>query len=165
MQTPTYKKLLAWLPAITLMILIFALSAQEADVSSAKSSHLLDTIIHVIEKLTGITIEPHSDFYEILHTILRKLGHFSEFAALGCSITLPLRIQGMRGWKLFAASEILTAIYAATDEFHQLFVPGRDGNPLDVCIDSMGACVGILIGMLLLYLFYSKHLPEHSAES
>ena len=156
MQTPIYKKLLAWLPALALMILIFALSAQEADVSSAESSHILDTIIHIIERLTNITIAPQSETYEMLHTIIRKLGHFSEYAALGCALTLPLRMHGRQGWTLFAASEIFAALYAATDEIHQLFVAGRDGNLWDVCIDSAGACTGILIGMFLLYLFYNK---------
>ena len=156
MNTGYRKKLLAWLPAIALMIVIFCFSAQEANVSSAKSSNILDMLVHLINKLTGIVITQQSASYEILHTILRKLGHLSEFAALGCTLTLPLRIHGLQGLKLFAASEVLAAIYAATDEFHQLFVAGRDGNLLDVCIDSIGACIGVLVGMILLYLFYNR---------
>jgi len=40
-------------------------------------------------------------------------------------------------------------VYAATDEFHQLFVPGRSGQVKDVLLDSCGAAVGVLILMLV----------------
>ena len=31
-----------------------------------------------------------------------------------------------------------------TDEIHQLFVPGRDGNIIDVGIDTLGAMIGTI---------------------
>lgn len=37
------------------------------------------------------------------------------------------------------------ALYAATDEFHQLFVPGRAGLFTDVLIDATGAAIGLLV--------------------
>ena len=40
---------------------------------------------------------------------------------------------------------LITAGYAATDEFHQLFVPGRSGQVSDVILDSAGAATGVLI--------------------
>ena len=42
-----------------------------------------------------------------------------------------------------------TAVYAATDEIHQLFVAGRSGRFSDVCIDSAGALAGVLVFALL----------------
>ena len=42
-----------------------------------------------------------------------------------------------------------TAVYAATDEFHQLFVAGRSGRISDVCIDSAGALAGVVVFVLL----------------
>lgn len=36
-------------------------------------------------------------------------------------------------------------LYAATDEFHQLFVPGRAGLFTDVLIDATGAAIGLLL--------------------
>ena len=44
---------------------------------------------------------------------------------------------------------ILTTAYAATDEFHQLFVPDRSGNIRDVCIDAAGAALGVIISVIL----------------
>ena len=39
--------------------------------------------------------------------------------------------------------------YAATDEFHQLFVPGRYGMVRDVILDSLGALTGITVCILV----------------
>jgi VanZ family protein len=39
----------------------------------------------------------------------------------------------------------MTVGYACTDEFHQLFVPGRAGLITDVLIDSIGAVFITLI--------------------
>ena len=43
----------------------------------------------------------------------------------------------------------LTAFYACTDEFHQLFVPGRAGLLSDVLIDSLSAVLGLVVFALL----------------
>ena len=42
--------------------------------------------------------------------------------------------------------------YAVSDEFHQTFVIGRDGNFMDVLIDSGGVLFGIIISYALLFL-------------
>lgn len=160
MNRLNYKKILSWLPAILLMILIFSFSAKEATASSAESSHLLDAILQFLEKQTGITVTPASDIYELLHTLLRKLGHFSEYAALGCALVLPFYTQGLRRLRLFLSCEVGATLYAASDEFHQLFVAGRDGNLTDVCIDAAGACTGIVFAFIILALFHRKSNPN-----
>ena len=47
--------------------------------------------------------------------------------------------------KSLVKSFIFTFLYACTDEFHQLFIAGRAGQFRDVCIDSTGALIMILI--------------------
>ena len=42
------------------------------------------------------------------------------------------------------------ALYAATDETHQLLVDGRGGSALDVLLDSSGVLAGVLLAMLLI---------------
>ena len=78
---------------------------------------------------------------------IRKLAHATEyavFAMLLCGVWLDAR----RKRKLSALFAWGTAtMYAATDEFHQLFVPGRSGQAKDVLLDSCGAAVGVLILM------------------
>ena len=38
---------------------------------------------------------------------------------------------------------LIAALYAASDEIHQLFVPGRSGQLSDVILDSAGALAGV----------------------
>jgi VanZ family protein len=69
--------------------------------------------------------------------ILRKGAHMTEYAALA---TL--------WWRALGTPEIGFAIaiaYACTDEFHQSFVEGRHGAPIDVGIDAIGAAIGIAL--------------------
>ncbi|WP_282209355.1 VanZ family protein [Parvibacter caecicola] len=47
-------------------------------------------------------------------------------------------------------------LYAATDEFHQLFVPGRAGLPTDVLIDATGAALGLFVACSLMAAFYLR---------
>ena len=44
---------------------------------------------------------------------------------------------------------LIRAFYACTDEFHQLFVPGRAGLLSDVLIDSLSAVLGLVVFALL----------------
>ncbi len=69
--------------------------------------------------------------------VLRKGAHITEYAVLGAlllravSRELPALLAGLA--------------YAATDEIHQHFVPGRAGRPLDVGIDAIGLVIGIVL--------------------
>lgn len=67
---------------------------------------------------------------------LRKLAHVTEYAILTALWWRALRGLGMR-FPLAAAIAISIG-YAATDEFHQTYVDGRHGTPVDVLIDSAG---------------------------
>jgi VanZ family protein len=65
----------------------------------------------------------------------RKLAHMTEYGLLWL---LWLRALGTRH-KLAALA--IAIAYAASDEFHQTFVQGRDGTPRDVAIDTAGMLV------------------------
>ena len=68
--------------------------------------------------------------------VLRKLAHAAEFAVLGF---LLLRALGRE-----SAAIAVGIAYAASDELHQHFVPGRQGSPLDVLLDSVGVAAGVV---------------------
>ena len=53
-------------------------------------------------------------------------------------------------------SLVFSVVYASSDEFHQTFVAGRDGNIIDVLIDSSGALVGIMIASIMYFLIMKK---------
>jgi VanZ family protein len=67
--------------------------------------------------------------------VLRKLAHLTEYGLLWWLWSRALG-EGRRG----PAAAIAIA-YAATDEFHQTFVGGRHGTPVDVGIDAVGVAL------------------------
>ena len=57
------------------------------------------------------------------------------------------RLSGVT-WRRCVAAIILATLYGVTDEFHQLFVPGRSADPYDVLADFVGASIGSTLGWL-----------------
>ena len=79
---------------------------------------------------------------------------YAVLAVLSSSALL-IRRHTDKPWNKLLQSFAFCALYAATDEIHQLFVPGRGGQIRDVLIDSSGA----LIGLLFVFALYAalKH--------
>ena len=94
--------------------------------------------------------------------IIRKLGHFSEYMTLGffsfCYLSNFFIGNNKKKYlkKTVILSFLFSVIYASTDEFHQTFVVGRDGNIVDVLIDSSGSLVGILLSSIVYFLVIKK---------
>lgn len=78
--------------------------------------------------------------------ILRKCAHLTEYAILYLLSFRAFSLQrpGMPLNKRMAAALLLAVAYAASDEFHQSFVPTRGPSVMDVLIDSTGAVCGLL---------------------
>ena len=74
--------------------------------------------------------------FGIWDTIGRKLIHAATYA------TLFLLWWRALGWDTSPLPAVLiTLLYAASDEFHQTFIEGRHGSPLDVAIDAAGVMI------------------------
>jgi len=73
---------------------------------------------------------------------LSKAAHVAEYAILGW---LVQRARGdKRAWW---QSWLIAILYAATDEFHQSFSPGRTPRVTDVMIDAVGAGIGLVVAI------------------
>ena len=170
-----YVLILAW------MILIFSMSAQPGDVSGDISGG----VSHLFMKLWNVVFFQGWNEAELLHMAeiwdypIRKLAHMTEFGILAMLIYWGLgqrvdfvagksffqRIcERLRAWfstyTRYVVAWFFTVIYAATDEIHQLFVPDRSGNALDVCVDATGALLALLLvsGILRLMEVYKRKI-------
>ena len=82
--------------------------------------------------------------------IIRKCAHLTEYAVLALlvwrALRKPLRKEN-RPWDWADArfAVLFVALYAASDEFHQLFVPNREGRVTDVLIDTSGGIIGLCL--------------------
>ena len=83
-----------------------------------------------------------------LDTLLKKVGHAVVYGVLA-RFYLRLLCQYFSTARALTALRVvsvgLAVIYALSDEYHQTFVPGRNGNPFDVAVDGVGACVAMLV--------------------
>jgi VanZ family protein len=85
----------------------------------------------------------------IVHYCVRKAAHLTEYAILGTLLWRAIpehkRNPGAADWWRAAVALVLATFYAATDEFHQSFVPSRGPSVHDVIIDACGAAIALAI--------------------
>ena len=116
------RKTIWKIQAIGVMFLIFWFSNQDASASTLQSGW----------------------FYHLFHGhlsvwMIRKAAHMSIYALLAFCVYQAQEKPTIQ------KTLIIVVIYACSDEFHQLFIPGRNGSPIDVGIDTLGAL--ILLGL------------------
>ena len=159
-EIPPVKRISCWITgglSLALMVMIFLFSAQDADASHLVSGGILNAVIGWLRPLANALIHPAPDD-ETLELILRKLGHFSEYAALGACLCLFLHSLDRKHCAV--AAWLAATLYAGTDELHQLFSAGRTAAVTDVCIDSCGALTGIALVSLVLWLLGRRTKPD-----
>lgn len=129
--TPFASRLAPWAPALIWASGIFFLSAQ---------SHP--------PQAPGVANLPFIDKFE----------HLAEYGVFGALLYLALRRSqfggALRPPELDARlAVVIAAVYGATDEFHQAFVPFRQADPADFAVDALAA---LLVVFLLLALSRRK---------
>ena len=154
---------------ILLMSMIFFFSSQNSGHSSAMSGFIRNIVIRVFHPdFDSLTLSEQEMIMSDTGFIIRKLGHFTEFALLGASLmihAIVCRVCGTNkasNMKFLLPHSIIVlligALYAGTDEFHQGFVAGRVPALADVGIDSLGVAFGLLIVMAV---YMSRHLYKN----
>jgi VanZ family protein len=74
--------------------------------------------------------------------VLRKLAHVTEYLVLAALLLRALRRGGVAA--AVPVAIIAALAYAASDEWHQSFVPGRTATPRDVAIDGIGVALAVV---------------------
>ena len=144
-------KVLSFLPTLFLLFLIFGFSAQDGESSGSLSFQVSLFLVRLFSPLIP-TMQSEDiliEYAEEIHLYVRKAAHMTEYFLLALSLQLPLTawLSKVLNWKKrIVTGAVVTVLLAALDEFHQSFVPGRSGNFIDVCIDS----IGILSATILL---------------
>jgi len=157
-------KLLSLVPTVLLLFLIFGFSAQDGDTSGSLSFEISLFLVKLFAPFLPAAMSEDIllERAELIHYFLRKAAHMTEYFLLALSLQLPLAAWLSRIFSVktrILAGFVCTVLFAALDEFHQTFVPGRSGNVTDVCIDSIGAMAASLI-LFLCYSIYQKKLAR-----
>lgn len=138
------------------MLVIFAFSAQDADNSTGASSGFSASIVRfVVRDFDTWSEDRQQELLEKMSLPVRKCAHATEYAILGFLWYGLLASYGISGRRRLFTAIMAGVLYAASDEFHQLFVPGRSGQLTDVLLDGLGVCVGCILA-LRMYSFVNK---------
>ncbi len=148
MSTSKKSKLITlslWAAVILWLALIFSLSAQPAVQSKGLSEKVIETIITAVAWTVHADMDAKtmSGLVKQFHHVVRKLAHGWIYFVLGILVITTLIKTGIRGFKAYALATLFCISYAAIDEMHQTFVPGRGGQLADILIDAVGAVLGI----------------------
>ena len=146
-------KVVSHLAVLLWMIVIFCFTAQNGDESGDLSSgvtHLLMTILNQLFQLGW-------DEAELLQMVavwdypVRKLAHMTEFGILAVLIFTAIKYYKFVDTtkKRYFFAWLGAVAYAATDEFHQLFVPGRSGNLFNVGVDATGVTIALVFAYVV----------------
>ena len=143
----TLLKPLSFLPALLMMYVIYSFSAQPGEVSGNLSYQISYDIVELKSDLLSENLSGDELAYKAdgIHYYVRKAAHMTEYFLLAVAISFPLYVYGVRGVWLMILAGIVCVGFAGLDEYHQSFVGGRTPAVKDVCIDSSGAFIGILL--------------------
>ncbi|WNR43761.1 VanZ family protein [Paenibacillus roseipurpureus] len=142
------------LPTFLWFGLIFALSSQTHQTQDLRpwihkeipdqtvKNVFAGTSFHYGHSQISVKSSSPSGFIEFF---IRKTAHIFVYFVLGLLIARTLKAY--TNWSIYhvsLAAVSVSALYAASDEFHQRFIQGRTALPIDVLVDTAGAMLGIV---------------------
>jgi VanZ family protein len=121
-----YLPLIAWLAFISF--------ASSDDFNAGNTSRIIGPLILWLFPNTS------PETLAIVHFIMRKIAHFTEYAILGFLAARAFRTH--QRWFLICVT--LVVVYALLDEYHQSFVPSRTASIFDSLIDMAGGLTALI---------------------
>ena len=109
--------------------------------SGAESGQMSGGIVAFVMELLRIPV----DYQDVLHLVIRKLAHVTEFACLSMLIGWYLAMGETKKCYRMLLPVLLAMAAALVDETIQLYTPDRGPSLTDVWIDTLGAAIGVML--------------------
>lgn len=143
---------------------IFYNSSENGGSSDSRSDKLTRFIfINFCRDYDALSDAEREDAVLKANSVIRELAHMAEFIPFGFSLSALLFAlylpEGRKNGKLSLISLLCGALYALSDEIHQIFVDGRGFQFFDIFMDSCGCTLGIIIS-LIIYVIIKKHYQK-----
>ena len=132
------KKIISIVMLITWAGLIFYLSNQPSQVSGKVSGDMIKSVLSVSEAT-----------FNLIHNPLRESMHAVEFLIFALLLFNVLHNFNVKS--VYIHCILISIVCSILDETHQLYVPGRAFEILDLILDS----IGIIIACILHFNFIS----------
>lgn len=145
-------RVLFLLLTVLLAGVIFYMSSEPATESSDRSTTIAAEILPLVHPaFETLPPEEQKAVLSSADHILRKTAHFCVYGVLGVLLLLYSLCLTAKPPAHMLRALLAATVYAASDEIHQAFVPGRGSAVTDVLLDSAGALCGILFIWLLVW--------------
>lgn len=142
------KKVICIILVIIWMSAMFWFSNQQGAGSSSTSKKVSEIIVNIIDIKQHYSETQREQIIKLIEPVIRKLAHYTLYAIGGILIANCIYQFCDKEKRVIIISAIIGIAYAASDETHQLMVPGRSGSIKDVIIDSIGILTGIALFLL-----------------
>lgn len=156
--------IVCWIITAMWIVWIFKLSSETGEMSNERSS----SFINLINNLLNIDIDDE--------TLIRKFAHILEYSFLALMTFISIRFTNkVSPSTSYAESHVkiiksdnemyialslwFSVMIAVFDEYYQLFISGRSGSIIDVCIDLIGICFVLLI-VRICFTIYLKQIGK-----
>ena len=150
-----------WILTLSWIAFIYKMSSD----TGVESSNLSNSVLNLLNEIFNLELDDDS--------VLRTVAHASEFALLTVFSYMALsstnKISRKTSYaespvKLLRSDNEMNIIFtlwfaivnAIFDEYHQLFVTGRDGSIVDVLVDLIGIIL-ILIIVRVIFTIYMRY--------
>ena len=131
-----------WLPVVLWMGMIFGGSTNL--LSTQSTSRIIGPLLRWLNPNVS------DETIRVVQSVVRKGGHVAEYSLLAVLLWRARRKPFKNdprpwSWREAALVVFYSGLYAATDEFHQSFIPSRGASVWDALLDMLGAAAGLLL--------------------
>ena len=134
---------------IAIFVTIFGFSNQNSETSAGLSQKVTNFVVEFVPSIKNMPEKEKEQAEYRIEKVIRKIAHYSIYTLVGILLMALMSTYKIKELDRIAISMIIGVIYAATDEIHQAFVPGRGPLVTDVILDSIGVLTGICIVLLV----------------
>lgn len=132
-EKPYAFVIVSWVLVVLWACFIFFMSAN-TDTGLNEGLGLFSRLFQELKAVQAQLLGPDAD-------VVSSIAHFCEYTVLGVLLANALRCHLPLGRACLIAI-VCASLYGVSDEFHQLFVPGRMCDPMDWLVDTAGASLG-----------------------
>lgn len=132
-----------WVPVFLYMGFMWHLSAQPVPLPP------------FLQLLLAGAMSPFAEFLKGGFVSLDKITHLFEYIFFGYLLTRALFFYSESELKLAITVLVIGLIWGSIDEIHQIFVPMRTANVLDLMADFIGTGLGVVLKI------YRNRVEEH----
>lgn len=145
------RKTIAITALVIVMAFIFFMSEQIRDDSFDMSRQVCAVMCRAfVQDYDTLPAIEQENLISSMEFWIRKSAHCFEYMVLGILMYLTTALYIKRTRQIFWTSLVAGIVYAAGDELHQYFVPGRSCEIRDVMIDSLGMFIGVVVTFIVM---------------